>query len=156
KPGTFYKLTHRWGFLNVTPGTVSLTYEGSRPGTSNDNFQFGWNTDPNKNLCQTVSGALINSSTESSQSASMGVLTTSSDVGLCIWDTQGNPDTHQDTVSLDYLAVVTSPTDTCPSMDYSTSPGRIVTGSVGDVCSSDNTYEQFEETGNPSHVTQVW
>src|SRR5262245_44404860 len=40
-----YKLQRRWDFSSVAAGTLTLGWNG-RTCSSNDNFQFGWTTNP--------------------------------------------------------------------------------------------------------------
>ncbi len=112
-------LSHRWTFLNVSPGTsMTLTANAWSNGSSdNDDFQFAWSTDGSS-----YTNAFVVSSTSSVNSQSVALPAgLSGTVYIQVTDTdntQGNR--ALDTVFVDYLVIRADNTPVTPPADPTT------------------------------------
>ena len=100
-----------WKFANVPAGTQSINFYGTRPNNSDgDNFQFYYNQTGNPNIGLTITGALINHNfaPTGGVTSSLSLTTTStSDIYILLADTADG--LNLDTVTLDRVAIVTTP-----------------------------------------------
>lgn len=105
--GGHSQLTHVWRFDNVPEGEHSLIYEGIRPNNSEgDNFQFSYSLDDS--VYTDISGALIDKMLEpvGGLTVFFGEEDHFDTIYIRIQDTQATGGIR-DSVSIDYLAIVT-------------------------------------------------
>ena len=134
-------LSHRWTFLNVSPGTsMTLTANAWSNGSSdNDDFQFAWSTDGS-----TYTNAFVVSSTSNVNSQSVALPAgLSGTVYIRVTDTDnGQGNRALDTVFVDYLVIRADNTPVTPPADPSGLSASAIAYNQVDISWTDNSNDE--------------